>query len=289
MSFILPITPPIQQLPDPAQKLSNKFIQAFSRPAGLWTPSTLALAAADFSGNRNTGTLNGGVTLSANAPPGMGSSWYTRGAPNVNIGIVFPAAVIANTSNTPFSFGGWFTWDIVSGTANAINISGTSNDIAITTRSGGTIRADIQGGTVLVDSGFTPSVGVWYFCFFTFNGTTSTIYVLGSGVSHIVSGTPSVPATDITKLTMGEWKMGTSVFDERAGLTASGMFYLSALTLSQVSALYSSLRTGEPFPIFEPSAYERFVGSVVAAAGGGPFPWFLDNEMSGGFQSLGGF
>jgi hypothetical protein len=145
---------------------------------------------------------------------------------------------LGNLRTTPWSFGGWFSWDVTTGTQNAMTISSTrdnaSSDVGITTRAGGNIRLESNGGSTLLATSITPVAGRVYHCFATWDGTTPRLFV--DGVQFSGSGLPSnvVP----TQAIVGRYK-ALNFYDARQGKSDDIRIYNRAITTSEIRLLAS--------------------------------------------------
>lgn len=256
MSFILPITTPKQQLPDPAQRLSSKLVQAIGKPAGLWLPSKLAKAAADFSGNRNFGTLAGGITTTAIGWGVFQQSWKFDGT--TGIGSIDFTTI--NTAN-PFTLIAAFAPNSATNNSShaVIGIGKTAAVVDITIRANG--GAYNVSDTTIVSPTTTAPASSFSLCGYTWDGTNSNIFLNGqpNGSSATAPG-----STVVNKVILGDRLFISRKF---AGLWAVGGVLGFAWTAAQHLSFYNALLTGSPYPLFEPTANERWIVNVDA---GGP-------------------
>ena len=72
-----------------------------------------------------------------------------------------------------------------------------------------TIAVSKWGGTIIADSSFTPSVGVWYHCAVTFDGTYTSIYI--NGIRRMLS-TVSLQSGTSACFEIGSYPGNTSEF-----------------------------------------------------------------------------
>lgn len=257
MSFILPITTPKQQLPDPAQRISSKFVQANGNPAGLWLPSKLAKAAADFTPlpKKNFGTLNGGVTPTAGEFGTLGQSWHTNGSNG------YVLSAISGTSGSSFSVSVTFRLNSIpvsTGVFQWANQLTSLNPFILIQQNSGNLKIFVDGG--YRETSQTLAVGTWYTVAVTLSGGTAwKFYLDGALLSTYVGGVAN--QANATGAYLGNGYNGYA----DANFANLTIWKGSALTASQVSSLYNALLTGEPYPLFAPTANERMWGNVVAS------------------------
>lgn len=267
-STILPITIPDKQLPDPARRLSSGFVKANGRPAGLWLPSKLAKAAADFSGNRNFGTLNGGVTTTGDGWGVLSSSWKTNGSTGyVSLPANAKTAVMALTgkgtialvlaNNNPSQTNTFALEYDSTGALNVFNIiyGFTANTYETFWNNGG------GSGRQTIKSGVTDSRPHLIVC--TLNYPTLTTYYDGVQTGSFTLS-QSLDTSTPLELYLGQSNGSRDFF---AGGFYAYIEFDSALSAAQVSALYSSLLCGEPYRLFDQTANERFIGNIAATGG----------------------
>jgi len=89
------------------------------------------------------------------------------------------------------------------------------------------------GGATLVDSNFTPSVNTWYHLVYTYDGTTSTIYV--DGVSKNTSTVALQPGS-VASVWLGTYNGASELFQ---GIIDDVRIYNRVLTQSEITALYN--------------------------------------------------
>lgn len=283
MADIYPFPLPRQQLPQPTDRLSDGFLRALPAPVGLWMPSKLAQAAADFTPlpQKHFGSLNGGITTTASGFGVLENSWkFSSGAWNLgtsaSLQITGPISVVAVVSSTDTSAGTKLilgNWTSVSknnfglfwNTATDVTSGGVAHPGNICWLAGnifaGSQIASISNGSFadgkphLIVGTADPSGGSF----------KSILYV--DNQSSTAGAAANNPASNAS----ASWYFGgappSSWFFSGNGLLACVVPFV--LNASQVSSLYQSLRTGEPFPLFQPQTAAMMFGSAAAPAGGG--------------------
>lgn len=242
-------------LPRWGKRLSRRFVAAYGKPAGLWLPNDVTNKAYDFSSNRNIGTLNGGVTTTAIDWGTLKAAWKFDGSSgNASIPLVSTAVnnfsffclfepAIGNQNGHIFfnglvSSNGWGFWHN--------NGGGGSGSLLTVVADGAAYNA--------VSSAYTLSAGTKVFGVFSRVAGANTLYINGQ---VFATGTQAFNApTGGTFLAAGS----------AASLFWSGKIWAAGITKplvdSQVSSLYQSLLTGDPYTLFEPQSRDRFANSA---------------------------
>jgi len=274
MQLTAPFAIPDQQLPDPTRRLSPEFLRAYPSIAGLWTPSKLIKAAADFNPTKkNFGALNGGVTIVSANVGIFGEAWKFDGntgdittPPAIDgtsdcslIALVKPAAKVGGLGNVIFGGVGTSTNRAIIWTVEDTKMQFFSDEL----------------NSVGNSSAVTYSAGDWCFCGVTFNNSTFATKFYFAKVGQALA---DVSSTNNTASLFSGYVSNRIGQDPANSLFFGGQIvavfaYRKILTLAQVSALYSSLLYGEPYRLFAPSVMERFYGA--GAAPSGKVPWQL--------------
>jgi len=235
-------------LPDPTQKLSSDFIRNFGRLALLTTPSKLQLAAADFSGNKNFGTLNGGVTVQASGWGVFGQAWRFPGSSGSYATVTLPGFTSLNDMSVHVVFSAdafaqpRFTRLIEQGGNNSWTL-----DFSQVTAGSGQLTAMVNG-TSQVTTSASLLDGKTHLASFTLaGGTVVALYIDGVLIGTATSA--SSPSSPTASINIGRYGGG--------GYNLTGSIYFVSIfqrvhSAGQVSSLYNALRTGKPFPLFEP-------------------------------------
>lgn len=250
---------PEQQLPSPTRQLSREFLRIAGQPAILTTPSKLALAAADFSGRRNTGSLNGGVTVQPSGYGALGAAWQFDGSSSSVINL--PVSDHANLPGLTFSALLKFASQPSGMTAYAYTFGADSaglNSLSFAGPIGGFTGSNLQvntGGETWSSSPVTTRMGPtygspsvvgsffdWHLYTVVADGTTLWVYIDGGLYNSFACATA-----------LGIFSQASS---DRAGFQANAAigcfaYWFSALSASQVAALHRSLVYGDP-PLFAP-------------------------------------
>lgn len=256
---VVPIRIPAQMPPMPSQRLSRAFLNAFGQPAGLWTPTTGGLTAYDYSGNQNSGTLNGSVS-------------YTTGSGQFPAAWKFDGSTgyidCANTNTSGFLTGDFtLTVSFISTLVNSQYhcICGRGNaappvEIKLYQWTNNTLVAYF-GGTQL-NSGFTVVANTRYICSVTLSGTACKIYV--NGIQK-ASGTISRTTGSTSDFQIGKDPGGLDQYFQ--GSVDFCTVHSAALSAAQVSSLYSTLLGASGIPLFEPRTLWLPTGVGAAPTG----------------------
>lgn len=258
----LPLSMNARQLPDPARRLSSDFVKAFGRPAGLWTPSKLKDAAADFSGNRNFGTLTGGVTTTASGWGTLGQSWKFDGSTGQ---VALNPLIYRLTDN--FSFWCVFIATSTLPTFAVISFNGVggANGYGFVLNNA-SLNVLAEGVTFTTfATGYTVTVGTPVLAAFSRTSGTNSLYANGALIATSTQAFNTPGATGETAL--GGEIISGSLSRQFGGYVLASAWNSAPLTAAQVSDLYNSLLYGQPFRLFAPSAIESFVGSIPATGG----------------------
>lgn len=249
--------------PTPLSILSADFVQAFGRPAGLWLPCGGPEAKAyDLSrgelGGGNFGTLNGVVTTSGDGWGVLGRSWKGDGSTGSITTTTMPAI------SEPLTLWSLVIPTSVSGIHSLVYYGSNLQEWGLLINAGavwalsqaGAVNNQATGGTVVANQAYLVT-GVFA------SSSLRQVYLNDQLVgtdTHATTVSPTSPQANL----FSRWSVSNQIFSGYE--LASGMFK-SALTAAQVSALYASLQTGEPYRLFAPSAFESFYGFAKTAGG----------------------
>ena len=258
-----PFAIPDQQLPDPTRRLSPEFLRAYPSLSGLWMPSKLFKAAADFSPvKKKIGALNGGVTVAPGGAGIFGEAWSftTSGLITISPGVypvapftlVFEIAYTTTDNLVIWEVNGNSGWSIQTASAN---LGGTG----------------CPAGALFVNSAtgsFTASKTAWN------DGKSHLVEIVapsyGTGVTSLfVDGADDTGSTH--NLGAPTYAGAPMYFGSRNGsigfggsIGLAGVFN-AAHSIGQASALYSSLLYGEPYRLLAAGVMERFYGGAAVA------------------------
>lgn len=245
-------------VPTPLSELDSEFVQAFGPPALLTLPcDSPEKKSYDFSGNRNNGTLNGGITVTGDGVGSLGQSWNLNGT---NSYISIPASSVSSLTSaiSVRCIARLTSLDLVNGRRLIANWDGSHGWI-LEQASDGNWKFWINNGTSTLNAAGAATAGAWVDLLGTFDGTNIRLYENASlKATTALSGSISTSAHAVyigRGETMGiQWMLGQ---------VAAAFVYPTALSQAQVSALYSSFLYGEPYRLFVPSVMERFYSFPV--------------------------
>lgn len=231
-------------IPNELSELDSDFVNAFGKPAGLWFPCDKHGARTpDFSGNLNYGTLNGGVTVQPGGWGVFGQSWNfdgTSGYINLGTGL--------NKLNRSFSV--MCAGIIASSQDHAIFCSGTSGGFLFEIQSSGKLRILQSGSASIVVGNTAISLNTPFVAACTIDASGNIVMYL-NGISDS-TGSTAVTFSSASFSRIGENNSNFWYHGQIYAVAVTG--YLSA---AQVSSLYQSLLTGEPYKLFQGSSFER--------------------------------
>lgn len=247
-------------LPRWGKRLSKRFVAAYGKPAGLWLPNDVTNKAYDFSSNRTVGTLNGGITTTASGFGVLGASWHTNGSNG------YVLSAISGTSESNFSVSVTFRLNAIpvsTGVFQWSNQTSSLNPFILIQQNSGNLKIFVDGG--YRETSQTLAVGTWYTVTVTLSGGTNwKFYLNGAPLSTYVGGSSNqANATDVY---LGNGYNGYT----DANFANVTIWKGSALVAAQASSLYDCLRTGEPYPLFEPQTVRRGYG-IRSIVGGSSF------------------
>jgi hypothetical protein len=240
-------------------------------------PSKLRYAAADFNPyKKNFGTLNGGVTTSGDGWGVLGRSWKFDGS----TGNIQFSGTTGQVGTSNFSFGCCFKTTISAPSTGYMiaksKFNGQVGRYGLGINDGGTGVAALftnDTGGVLTSYATGFADGNWHFAVVTVDRSAGavTVYIDGNSVaSGTTTASPTTSWTTTDNLLIGAYNdpSGGAAYTYFFPGSITGVFeVLSLLSKSQVSSLYSSLQTGEPYRLFAPSAFESFYGFAKTAGG----------------------
>lgn len=256
--------------------------------AGLWPLWENAGAIArDIAsgGGATTGnplTLNGAVAW-VPGPDGPALS-----LPGANTSYLQTVGPVLNPFLSDFTLALWFNvtagaavqQDLVQQLDGTKSIGGTGTGrtwLYLSTGGSGTaVLESFLGGANTV--GFTPvTAGVWHHAAVSCQGSLISLYLDG----HLEASSTHAPEDNAAELRFGNGKSaGSGAFTGLIGRSAATL-WRRALGAAEVIQLAS-----DPYRLWLPRrAWAQYAGSVPTT--GGPWPWFLDNALTGGFSSMG--
>lgn len=262
MTVVLPFNLPAQQLPQPTDRLSDEFLHALPAPVGLWMPSKLAQAAADFTPlpQKHFGAINGGVATTPGGFGVLGAAWKLSGTATGYAS--FPGVTAPNPA-LPFSV--------------ILLLKYTTSSNLVIFEKNGNSGFSVQCGAAysagrlslwVGGSGDGPQTshawndGNWHVAVLVADATNPKAYIDGADDSTTMlgAGTPSYGSN--TPIYLGG-RAGTFNFLGSVGLAS---IVNGAMTLAQAASLYQALLTGEPYPLFQPQTAAMTMGSAAGPA-----------------------
>ncbi len=200
---------------------------------GYWPfNETSGTSAADLSGNNNTATLNGGVTV--NLAEKVGKAVSLDG---------IDGYVAANDSasldiENQVSLGAWVKLDTLNGPGSYPNIIGKSADYAgyflYSQGDGGYIEFSINNACGV---NFQPPTGEWFYLFATYNGSVSKIYKNGILQSSISCS--QIIGLNDNPLIIGQHYNGTGDYGFLDGSVDEMAIWNRALSPAEITNLYN--------------------------------------------------
>lgn len=170
----------------------------------------------------------------------------------------------AISTSSPFSVGIWLSLTSASGTQTAFSLVDTTNNlaIAIMIRSGSPLKVEGWGSlsNPTLESGVTPVANTWYRVDYTWDGTTSRIYVNGVEKANNTAAPQSFTPTIAS---IG--KFSTS-FDNWTGWLDDATVFNYCLSPDTIWALYDSSRQ-DYGPAFRRQYWPLAYAAAAAAAG----------------------
>lgn len=175
------------------------------------------------------------------------------------------------------------------------NAATTSSVILFNQGSTNGYRVALWGGAIRFSLGsvgdylsaLTFSANAWYFVAVAVTGAggTATAYLAPLAGGPVLSESAAIGTPAATPATILLGAYDTSPSFVYGGALDSVSVYNRALPATEVSALLDQERRGYPGVLARPSS--RTLIANAAAAGGGPWPWFTDNAMTGGYNNMG--
>jgi hypothetical protein len=193
----------------------------------------------DKSGNNNDGTLNGDAYINSNGANFDGSGDYTKGAASSGVG------------NGPYTVGAWIygvspLYNVTQAIISQRNASGRYPFLLGVEPEQGKNTITLVGwdgtATYSADSGITPSASNWYYVVGTYDGTNLNIYINGE-FKNSVSTSGHSDWSNSDAVTIGAREMSSSRL-YLDGIVDNVQIYNTALTSTQITALYNAGRTG---------------------------------------------
>lgn len=284
MPAIYPFDLPAQQLPQPTDRLSDGFLHALPAPVGLWMPSKLAQAAADFTPlpQKHFGTLSGGITTTPGGFGTLGAAWTTDGSTGVaNCGT--PAGLNGAANATLCGVISRSSTSMTAGFGGSAGSLNTGPRFSLIWYSDGNIY--FQAESSISGSAFgkcaLTGTGI-HFVAMAFNGAGSgnagRLVAYIDGQPQTLTFTHTIPAS---LGLVGPITIGKDSSDRFCGgsYLMAGLWTGQTLSAAQVSQLYNALRTGEPFPLFQPQTVAMMFGSAATAPS--LAPWYLTEGPAG--------
>lgn len=253
-------SPLTRRVPTPLSQLSAGFLENLPRPAFMTMPCDVPEGKAyDLSGSGNpAGTKNGGVTVQPGGRGVLGQEWKLDGVSTTHIDF---GTSVTNVGTGDFTVAILCRLDASVDNAGAIGCFNGSGGFFLDSRS--------PSSTILPEFYCGGTAGV---------GTTN----LRDGEYHLLVGTrlagactlycdgvPQATFTGSAGLGTGTLRIGNRgdlASNNWNGPVAFMTFVRSGVAAAQVSSLYQSLLTGEPYALFEPTILDRWGG--LSAAGG---------------------
>lgn len=249
-------------LPRWGKRLSRRFVAAYGKPAGLWLPNDVVNKAYDFSSNRNIGTLNGGITTTPGGFGVLGQSWQFNGTTQyIDFGIV-PASLQKNRNFTLASL-----FSISSTAANSALICFGPSGPYLRVSNTGKLQFLQAQISILLTGATTVSLNAVHLAVVTVDASGNIALYLDS--SPDATGSTAVTFSFTGHLTLGN-QVGAGGNEFFPGVQYLDAIFATAISPAQVSSLYNCLRTGEPFPLFQPQIVRRGYG-IRSIVGGSSF------------------
>lgn len=189
------------------------------------------------------------------------------------------ARAIFDPTTTDFTASIWFRTNAIGVFQNLVSTSdGTGGASSGRGWFGITAAGLLQSN--ISSSGSSPTVGTttlaagaWYHAAMTYQGTTHTLYLNGRAEA---SGTITAGSNAGT-IRVGVSRATTGPLNGAVGRSGL-LLWKAALAAGTIQRLAT-----DPFSMIAPPPARR----TASSAGGGPWPWFTDNAMTGGYVPMG--